>query len=69
MSNQRTYSMTGLAKFVLCHNVSGCYYVQGLGFCGSLEKASRISECNMTAFEIAIRYTWGGNFSVVQIGN
>jgi hypothetical protein len=69
MSNQRTYSLTGLAKFVLRHNLTGCYFVQGLGFRASLDKASRISESDMTEFEIAIRYTWGANFSVVQIGN
>lgn len=63
------YSTNGLSKFVLRHNLTGLYFINGRGFSATIADAARIAEADMAATLVVIGYSWGKNFSAIQVGN
>ncbi len=55
-----------MSKYVLCHSLTGRYFVAGKGYVGTMADATRVSS---NAEIIAIRYTWGAAFGQLQVGN
>lgn len=67
--SSNTYSQFGLATFVLRHNTTGLYFARNYGFVAGLDSAARFPEADMTIITSVVRYTWGENFTAIQVGN